>query len=143
MARDRRTYQFVQEARYRRRTIHETTNAEDMAKRITDYVASRMLERERALVSEEQAIIERRARERGAAEQGSAAALAPKGAAAAIAGDAAGTGKEKAAEAGEKPAAASPDDGNSVGLRLFVAFVLGVLTGAVGLFLVGANYMQG
>ncbi|MEZ5876740.1 MAG: hypothetical protein R3D43_02655 [Tepidamorphaceae bacterium] len=136
MARDRRTYQFVQEARYGRRTIYETTNFEDMSKRVTDYVASRVLERERALVSDELALIERREAMDEPHED--------------IAPDASGAIAGEKPEAEDEPvniAAANDtvvetgnDSGNAVGLRIFVAFLLGMAVGAVALFVYGANY---
>lgn len=52
MGRDKRTYRFVQENRHGRHVVLETANMVEMAGRVTDYVARRMLERERALVSD-------------------------------------------------------------------------------------------
>ncbi len=49
MGRDKRTYRFVQDTRYGRKVLHETTDIPAMAKAITRYVAARMIERERAL----------------------------------------------------------------------------------------------
>jgi len=51
MGRDKRTYRFVQDTRYGRKVLHETADIPDMAKAITRYVAARLIERERALVS--------------------------------------------------------------------------------------------
>ncbi len=51
MGRDRRTYRFVQDTRYGRKVLHETADIPDMAKAITRYIAARLIERERALVS--------------------------------------------------------------------------------------------
>ncbi len=51
MARDKRTYRFVQDTRYGRKVLHESTDIADMAKAITRYIAARLIERERALNS--------------------------------------------------------------------------------------------
>jgi len=52
MARDKRTYRLVQETRYGRQVVLETAGLDEMANRVTDYVARRMLERERALAGD-------------------------------------------------------------------------------------------
>lgn len=52
MARDKRTYRFLKDTRHGRHVILETTNLDEMASRVTDYVAHRLLERERALETE-------------------------------------------------------------------------------------------
>ncbi len=49
MGRDKRTYRFVKDTRYGRQVILESTSLEETAARVTDYVAHRLLERERAL----------------------------------------------------------------------------------------------
>ena len=49
MGRDRRFYQFVKDTRLGRVTLAETDSRGDMARSITDYVAERVLERERAI----------------------------------------------------------------------------------------------
>lgn len=51
MGRDKRTYRFVQDTRYGRKVLHETTDIPTMAKAITRYIAARLIERERALNS--------------------------------------------------------------------------------------------
>jgi hypothetical protein len=51
MARDKRTYRFVQDTRYGRKVLHESADIPDMAKAITRYIAARLIERERALVN--------------------------------------------------------------------------------------------
>ncbi len=53
MGRDKRTYRFVMDSRYGRQVILETVNLEEMSQRITDYVAHRILERERALEADD------------------------------------------------------------------------------------------
>ncbi|MCX5495219.1 hypothetical protein OSH11_10920 [Kaistia dalseonensis] len=49
MARDRRTYRFLKDTRFGRTVILETANIDDMADCVTQYVAERIIERERAL----------------------------------------------------------------------------------------------
>ena len=141
MARDRRTYQFVQEARYGRRTIYETTNLEDMSKRVTDYVASRVLERERALTSEEHALIESSDARNGpdnilVSDSGEVAAEGNP--------DAAGDEAVNLAVANDMVVGARGSAGDSepaVGWRIFFAFLLGMMVGAAALFIYGANYV--
>jgi hypothetical protein len=52
MGRDKRTYRFLKDTRYGRQVILETTNLDEMSNRVTEYVAHRLIERERALESE-------------------------------------------------------------------------------------------
>ncbi|MFZ5693501.1 MAG: hypothetical protein ACOY5F_19885 [Pseudomonadota bacterium] len=54
MGRDKRTYRFVQETRYGRKVLSESSDIPETAKAITRYVASRLIERERALAGGEQ-----------------------------------------------------------------------------------------
>lgn len=49
MGRDRRTYRFVKDTRLGRTIILETAKVDDMADCITNYVAERIVERERAM----------------------------------------------------------------------------------------------
>ena len=49
MARDRRTYRFVRETRLGRLTLAESTETAAIADRVTDYIAERIVEREKAL----------------------------------------------------------------------------------------------
>jgi hypothetical protein len=49
MGRDKRQYRFVQDGRYGRKILAESTDIEDIVRAITHYVASRLVERERAL----------------------------------------------------------------------------------------------
>lgn len=48
MARDRRTYQLVRETRLGRQTLAESSDPRILAERVTDYVAERIVERDRA-----------------------------------------------------------------------------------------------
>ena len=49
MGRDRRTYRFVKDTRLGRTVMLETADLDDMADCVTQYVAERIIERERAL----------------------------------------------------------------------------------------------
>jgi len=49
MARDRRTYRFVRETRLGRVTLAESTETHLIVDRVTDYVAERIVERDKAL----------------------------------------------------------------------------------------------
>lgn len=49
MGRDKRTYRFLKDTRLGRTVILETTELDDMADCITEYIAERVLERERAV----------------------------------------------------------------------------------------------
>lgn len=49
MGRDKRTYRFVQDTRYGRKILFESTDVPQTAKAITRYIAGRLIERERAL----------------------------------------------------------------------------------------------
>lgn len=49
MGRDKRTYRFVQETRYGRKVLSESSDIGETAKAITRYVAARLIERDRAL----------------------------------------------------------------------------------------------
>jgi len=73
MGRDKRTYRFLQDTRVGRRVLTESHDIPDMVKAVTDYVARRIVERERALdedpdfvarVGRQEAARERRRRRR-------------------------------------------------------------------------------
>jgi hypothetical protein len=49
MGRDKRRYRFVQDTRYGRKVLAESNDIKDMVEAITHYVATRLVERERAL----------------------------------------------------------------------------------------------
>lgn len=49
MGRDRRTYRLLKDTRVGRVTLAETSDREEMAARIADYVAERMIDRQRAI----------------------------------------------------------------------------------------------
>jgi hypothetical protein len=49
MGRDKRLYRFVQDTRHGRIVLAESHDAAAIVKAVTDYVARRMIERERAL----------------------------------------------------------------------------------------------
>lgn len=135
MGHDQRTYQFVQETRYGRRTILETTRVDDMAARVTDYVANRVLERERALASDEADAIARKA---DAPARETAAAQANET-------------LTSETPAPEKPADEAmitvanrqgvSESGSSRRLAMVGWFLLGMIAGAVALFAYGAQYV--
>jgi hypothetical protein len=52
MGRDKRTYRFFHDTRYGRKLIAETDEIRKITQAITDYVAHRIVEREKALVSD-------------------------------------------------------------------------------------------
>lgn len=52
MGRDKRHYQFVQDTRFGRKVLAETTEIKDMVQAVTHYVATRLVERERALADD-------------------------------------------------------------------------------------------
>jgi hypothetical protein len=73
MGRDKRVYRFLQDTRVGRRVLAESHDIPDMVKAVTDYVARRIVERERALgedpdfigrVGRQEAARERRRRRR-------------------------------------------------------------------------------
>jgi hypothetical protein len=49
MARDRRTYRFLQDTRHGRITLIESDRIEEIVDAVTDYIAHRLIEREKAL----------------------------------------------------------------------------------------------
>src|SRR5580704_16573247 len=53
MGRDKRLYRFVQDTRFGRIVLAESHESADIVQAVTDYVARRMVERERALVATE------------------------------------------------------------------------------------------
>lgn len=55
MGPDKRTYRFVKDTRHGRQVMQETPEVSEMADSVTDYIAHRVIERERALESDESA----------------------------------------------------------------------------------------
>lgn len=53
MGRDKRTYRFLQDSRFGRKILAESTDISDLVKAVTGYVARRMIERERALAGDD------------------------------------------------------------------------------------------
>jgi hypothetical protein len=71
MGRDKRSYRFLQDARYGRTVLAESMNVAEIVEAVTKYVAQRLIERERALADgsppgirdvKEEALAERRRR---------------------------------------------------------------------------------
>ncbi len=52
MGRDKRTYRFVQDTRFGRKILAESAESAEIAKAATDYIARRLIERERALADD-------------------------------------------------------------------------------------------
>jgi hypothetical protein len=52
MARDKRIYRFVQDTRFGRRIIAESTSVDDIVAAVTKYVARRLVEREKAIAGD-------------------------------------------------------------------------------------------
>ena len=63
MGRDKRRYRFLQDTRYGRKVLAESTEIAAMAEAIKHYVASRMIERERALAEDESGALSERMRQ--------------------------------------------------------------------------------
>jgi hypothetical protein len=166
MARDKRTYQFVQETRHGRKVVSETGSVDSMSQQVTQYIAHRMIERERALSSDQSpaALAEdERVRAEYADEKADNGKSVDADATASV--DAtettdtnadAGSGVSGAAVAKSAAAAGAAatgavrarvadktDDGRPgySGFALIVAFMLGMVAGAIALFLIGANYV--
>jgi hypothetical protein len=53
MARDKRSYRFVQDTRFGRKVLAESNDIAEIVEAITHYVAARIIERERALAEDE------------------------------------------------------------------------------------------
>lgn len=102
MGRDKRTYRFVKDTRHGRQVILESTHLEEMADRVTSYVAHRIIERQRALDSAD----------------GAMASEAP-------------------AQSGEAVPAANAAAKRFGWLAITLAFLLGTVAGALGLFGLG------
>ena len=56
MGRDKRTYRFLQDSRNGRIVLAESPEVEDIVEAVTKYAARRIIERERALASDEHAL---------------------------------------------------------------------------------------
>jgi hypothetical protein len=65
MGRDKRTYRFVQDTRFGRIVLRESHEVATIVAAVTDYVARRMVERERALVRTPQKAAVEKPRRRG------------------------------------------------------------------------------
>jgi hypothetical protein len=58
MGRDKRTYRFVQDSRYGRKVMAESSEVREVVEGITKYVARRIIERERALAADERPLLQ-------------------------------------------------------------------------------------
>ncbi len=63
MGRDKRRYRFVLDSRYGRKVLAESNDIPEMVEAVTHYVASRIIDRERALLEDDTLIGERMLRE--------------------------------------------------------------------------------
>jgi hypothetical protein len=52
MGRDKRVYRFVQDTRYGRRVIAESADVDEMTRAVTQYIARRLVERERVIAGD-------------------------------------------------------------------------------------------
>jgi len=52
MGRDKRVYRFVQDTRYGRRVIAESADIDEMTRAVTQYIARRLVERERVIAGD-------------------------------------------------------------------------------------------
>jgi hypothetical protein len=77
MGRDRRTYRLLKDTRLGRTVLYESTSREDMTDRIADYVAERVLDRQRAIEGDWIELRTRGATPVAAAEAVAAAASEP------------------------------------------------------------------
>lgn len=59
MGRDKRTYRFLYDTRTGRRVLAESHEIADIVQAVTDYVARRLVERERALAEDSEFVLER------------------------------------------------------------------------------------
>ena len=63
MGRDKRRYRFVQDTRYGRKVLAESSDIAEMVEAVTHYVAARIIERERALAEDDRPLHARLRRE--------------------------------------------------------------------------------
>lgn len=140
IGRDRRTYRFLKDTRLGRVVLAETANLQSMADSVTDYMAERVVERDRAKDSDlflarlRLALLPRGTIETAAAQP----TYAPAPAAAMPSAPAA---PAAAAPAAPQPAAAPaqsvwtppPAKGESAGIWMLITFLFGVAAGAIGL----------
>ncbi len=132
IGRDRRTYRFLKDTRLGRVVLAETADLGSMADSVTDYIAERVVERDRAKDSD---LFLARLR----------LALLPRGSVmemqapppAAAAPSAQPAPPAAAAPAASRPVAGAwsprPAPGESAGLWMLIAFLFGIAAGAIGL----------
>ena len=58
MGRDKRTYRFLQDTRYGRKIMAESAETNEIVEGVTKYIARRIIERERALASDERPVVQ-------------------------------------------------------------------------------------
>ena len=135
IGRDRRTYRFVKDTRLGRIVLTESTDPAAMADAVTDYVAERILERERAQESD---LLLARMRDVALPRTSPGRAETAEADDAGVAADQGGAGQPNDDAAGfadgrrgERPGEAAT--GTSFALWLLVAFLVGLPTGAVAM----------
>lgn len=116
MGRDKRTYRFVSDTRSGRQIMLETTNVADIADRVTNYIAHRLVERERSLAA---SVPTPGLRSRPSPEIDTDATAIP------------GTQNQEAPGPAKDGAPARWSDGAQIGL----AYLAGLLTGAAAIIL--------
>lgn len=128
MGRDKRLYRFVQDSRYGRKTLAESTEIGEMVSAITHYVASRMVERERALdtsyvpeASQKPQFVRRVVRTEEPVEEEYVVRAAPRT-------------KEPPAERPAERAEEVPEPDAELRWRLLRMFLLGLIVGSLTLF---------
>jgi hypothetical protein len=58
MGRDKRTYRFMQDSRYGRQVLAESSEIHEVVEAVTRYVARRIIERERALAADDRTLLQ-------------------------------------------------------------------------------------
>jgi hypothetical protein len=125
MAHDRRTYRFLQDTRYGRVLIAETERIDRVVAAITNYIARRLVERERALASDwrskegEPSPAQTRARAAGLAKAAEPVQPPP---------DKTLVDKKEAAAAAKTPSVRRSWRGHAADLFSFLLLVLGSMT---------------
>jgi hypothetical protein len=79
MERDRRTYRFLQDTRHGRITLRESGDVDEIVEAVTNYIAHRLIEREKALAVDYASGGAARVARKGAAAETDGAALAEAG----------------------------------------------------------------
>lgn len=148
IGRDRRTYRFLKDTRLGRVVLAETANLQSMADSVTDYMAERVVERDRAKDSDlflarlRMALLPRGTFDTAAAQPAYASSAAQPAYAPAAAQPAYAPPAHAAVAPSAPPPAAAPVQsvwtpppakGESAGIWMLITFLFGVAAGAIGL----------